>query len=171
MQGLVKQHILTFLQALTFSALLRQPYSVPKADKLAYVEEVIKLLAMQDYADAVVGVPGEGLNVEQRKRLTIGVELVAKPPLLLFVDEPTSGLDSQSSWAVLDLLENLSKAGQSILCTIHQPSAMLFQRFDRLLLLAEGGKPVYFGMFFLFQICILEILKQDQHCLQWDAQC
>ena len=171
MQGLVKQHILTFLQAPTFSALLRQPYSVPKADKLAYVEEVIKLLAMRGYADAVVGVPGEGLNVEQRKRLTIGVELVAKPPLLLFVDEPTSGLDSQSSWAVLDLLENLSKAGQSILCTIHQPSAMLFQRFDRLLLLAEGGKPVYFGMFFLFQVCILEILKQDQHCLQWDAQC
>ena len=77
---------------------------------------------MQDYADAVVGVPGEGLNVEQRKRLTIGVELVAKPPLLLFVDEPTSGLDSQSSWAVLDLLENLSKAGQSILCTINSPT-------------------------------------------------
>jgi ATP-binding cassette subfamily G (WHITE) protein 2 (PDR) len=133
------------LQALTFSALLRQPYNTPKAEKLAYVEEVINLLNMQEYADAVVGVLGEGLNVEQRKRLTIGVELVAKPPLLLFIDEPTSGLDSQTSWAVLDLLEKLSKAGQSILCTIHQPSAMLFQRFDRLLLLAEGGKTVYFG--------------------------
>lgn len=103
------------------------------------------MLEMQDYADAVVGVPGEGINVEQRKRLTIGVELVAKPPLLLFVDEPTSGLDSQSSWAILDLLDKLSKAGQSILCTIHQPSSVLFQRFDRLLLLAEGGKSVYFG--------------------------
>jgi ABC-type multidrug transport system ATPase subunit len=114
-------------------------------EKLAYVDEVIRMLDMQEYADAVVGVPGEGLNVEQRKRLTIGVELAAKPPLLLFVDEPTSGLDSQTSWAVLDLLEKLSKAGQSILCTIHQPSAMLFQRFDRLLLLAEGGKTVYFG--------------------------
>jgi ATP-binding cassette subfamily G (WHITE) protein 2 (PDR) len=133
------------IQALTFSALLRQPYSTPKAEKIAYVEEVINLLNMQEYADAVVGVLGEGLNVEQRKRLTIGVELVAKPPLLLFIDEPTSGLDSQTSWAVLDLLEKLSKAGQSILCTIHQPSAMLFQRFDRLLLLAEGGKTVYFG--------------------------
>jgi ATP-binding cassette, subfamily G (WHITE), member 2, PDR len=133
------------LQALTFSALLRQPGRILKAEKLAYVDKVIKLLDMQEFADAVVGVLGEGLNVEQRKRLTIGVELVAKPPLLLFVDEPTSGLDSQTSWAVLDLLEKLSKAGQSILCTIHQPSAMLFQRFDRLLLLAEGGKPVYFG--------------------------
>ena len=133
------------LQALNFSALLRQPASVPKEEKLAYVEEVIKLLDMLEYADAVVGILGEGLNVEQRKRLTLGVELAAKPPLLLFVDEPTSGLDSQTSWAILDLLEKLSKAGQSILCTIHQPSAMLFQRFDRLLLLAEGGRTVYFG--------------------------
>ncbi|KAF2186093.1 ATP-binding cassette transporter [Zopfia rhizophila CBS 207.26] len=135
----------TVREALSFSAVLRQPDSIPKAKKLAYVDEVIKLLDMQEYADAVVGVLGEGLNVEQRKRLTIGVELVAKPPLLLFVDEPTSGLDSQTSWAILGLLEKLSKAGQSILCTIHQPSAMLFQRFDRLLLLAEGGKTVYFG--------------------------
>lgn len=134
-------------QALKFSALLRQPASTSKEEKLAYVEEVIQLLDMQDYADAVVGVLGEGLNVEQRKRLTIGVELAAKPPLLLFVDEPTSGLDSQTSWAILDLLEKLSKAGQSILCTIHQPSAMLFQRFDRLLLLQEGGQTVYFGKY------------------------
>ncbi|KAJ4150562.1 hypothetical protein LMH87_011307 [Akanthomyces muscarius] len=135
----------TVREALSFSALLRQPGHVPRAEKLAYVDEVIKLLDMQDYADAVVGVPGEGLNVEQRKRLTIGVELAAKPPLLLFVDEPTSGLDSQTSWAILNLLEKLTKAGQAVLCTIHQPSAMLFQRFDRLLFLAKGGKTVYFG--------------------------
>ncbi|CEI63250.1 ABC transporter CDR4 [Fusarium venenatum] len=135
----------TVREALTFSALLRQPASNPREEKIAYVDEVIKLLDMQEYADAVVGVLGEGLNVEQRKRLTIGVELAAKPPLLLFVDEPTSGLDSQTSWAILDLLEKLSKAGQSILCTIHQPSAMLFQRFDRLLFLAKGGRTIYFG--------------------------
>ncbi|KAL2198143.1 ABC-2 type transporter-domain-containing protein [Corynascus similis CBS 632.67] len=135
----------TVREALNFSALLRQPAHVPRAEKLAYVDEVIKLLEMEEYADAVIGVPGEGLNVEQRKRLTIGVELAAKPPLLLFVDEPTSGLDSQTSWAILDLLEKLTKSGQAILCTIHQPSAMLFQRFDRLLFLAKGGKTVYFG--------------------------
>lgn len=135
----------TVREALNFSAILRQPSHVPRDEKLAYVDEVIKLLDMQEYADAVVGVPGEGLNVEQRKRLTIGVELAAKPPLLLFVDEPTSGLDSQTSWAILDLLEKLTKAGQAVLCTIHQPSAMLFQRFDRLLFLAKGGKTVYFG--------------------------
>lgn len=135
----------TVREALKFSALLRQPRHIPKKERLAYVEEVIKLLDMEDYADAVVGVPGEGLNVEQRKRLTIGVELAAKPPLLLFVDEPTSGLDSQTSWAILNLLEKLTNNGQAILCTIHQPSAMLFQRFDRLLFLAAGGKTVYFG--------------------------
>lgn len=100
---------------------------------------------MHEYADAIIGIPGQGLNVEQRKRLTIGVELAAKPPFLLFVDEPTSGLDSQTSWAILSLLQKLSKSGQAILCTIHQPSAELFQRFDRLLLMAAGGKTVYFG--------------------------
>lgn len=135
----------TVREALNFSALLRQPAHVLRKDKLAYVDEVIKLLDMDEYADAVVGVPGEGLNVEQRKRLTIGVELAAKPELLLFLDEPTSGLDSQTSWAICDLMEKLKNSGQAILCTIHQPSAMLFQRFDRLLFLAKGGKTVYFG--------------------------
>ncbi|KAM0471726.1 hypothetical protein ACHAP7_008991 [Fusarium lateritium] len=135
----------TVREALNFSAIMRQPKHVPVKEKIAYVDEVIKMLDMQDYSEAVVGVLGEGLNVEQRKRLTIGVELAARPPVLLFVDEPTSGLDSQTSWAILDLLEKLARSGQAILCTIHQPSAMLFQRFDRLLFLASGGKTVYFG--------------------------
>ena len=93
---------------------------------------------MRGYADAVVGRLGNGLNVEQRKKLSIGVELVAKPSLLLFLDEPTSGLDSQSAWAIVKLLRDLANAGQSILCTIHQPSATLFEEFDRLLLLKKG---------------------------------
>ncbi len=97
------------------------------------------------YAEAVVGAAGVGLNVEQRKKLSIGVELVAKPSLLLFLDEPTSGLDSQSAWAIVQFLKQLAAAGQSILCTIHQPSATLFEQFDRLLLLKKGGKTVYFG--------------------------
>ena len=79
----------TVRESLTFSALLRRPETTPKAEKIAYVEEVIRLLEMEEYAEAIVGVPGEGLNVEQRKRLTIGVELTAKPDLLLFFDEPT----------------------------------------------------------------------------------
>lgn len=130
----------TVREALEFSAILRQPASIPRAERIAYVAEVIKILDMELYADAVVGVLGEGLNVEQRKRLTIGVELAAKPQLLFFLDEPTSGLDSQTSWSILNLLEKLTHNGQAILCTIHQPSAMLFSRFDRLLLLGMGGR-------------------------------
>ncbi|KAK7206452.1 ABC-2 type transporter-domain-containing protein [Myxozyma melibiosi] len=135
----------TVREALTFSALLRQPASTPRAEKIAYVDDVIKILEMEAYADAVVGVPGEGLNVEQRKRLTIGVELAAKPQLLLFLDEPTSGLDSQTAWSICSLMRKLANNGQAILCTIHQPSAILFQEFDRLLFLTRGGKTVYFG--------------------------
>lgn len=135
----------TVREALTFSALLRQPENVSREEKIAYVDEVIQLLEMEAYAEAVVGVPGEGLNVEQRKRLTIGVELVAKPDLLLFLDEPTSGLDSQTSWSICALMKKLANSGQAILCTIHQPSAILFQEFDQLLFLAKGGKTVYFG--------------------------
>jgi ATP-binding cassette, subfamily G (WHITE), member 2, PDR len=135
----------TVREALNFSAILRQPARYSDEEKIAYVDTVIKLLNMEEYSDAIIGVPGEGLNVEQRKRLTIGVELAARPQLLLFLDEPTSGLDSQTSWSICDLMEKLTKNGQAILCTIHQPSAMLFQRFDRLLLLARGGRTVYFG--------------------------
>ncbi|KZL77189.1 multidrug resistance protein CDR1 (ABC-2 type transporter) [Colletotrichum tofieldiae] len=135
----------TVREALNFSALLRQPAHYTRKEKLDYVDTVIHLLEMEDYSDAIIGVPGEGFNVEQRKRLTIGVELAARPQLLLFLDEPTSGLDSQTSWSICDLMEKLTRSGQAILCTIHQPSAMLFQRFDRLLLLARGGRTVYFG--------------------------
>ncbi len=67
----------TVRESLRFSALLRQPRTVRKAEKYEFVEEVIKMLNMGDFADAIVGVPGEGLNVEQRKLLTIGVELAA----------------------------------------------------------------------------------------------
>ncbi|KAJ5336355.1 uncharacterized protein N7506_004377 [Penicillium brevicompactum] len=135
----------TVRESLRFSAMLRQPASVPTQEKYDYVEDVIKMLKMEEFAEAIVGVPGEGLNVEQRKLLTIGVELAAKPKLLLFLDEPTSGLDSQSSWAICSFLRKLAEHGQAVLCTIHQPSAMLFQQFDQLLFLARGGKTVYFG--------------------------
>lgn len=103
------------------------------------------MLDMVEFSEAVVGLPGEGLNVEQRKLLTIGVELAAKPELLIFLDEPTSGLDSQSSWAIVRFLRKLADSGQAILSTIHQPSSVLFLEFDQLLFLAKGGKTVYFG--------------------------
>lgn len=76
----------TVREALRFSANLRQPYEVPQEEKYAYVEEVISLLEMESIADAIIGNPESGLAVEQRKRVTIGVELAAKPELLLFLD-------------------------------------------------------------------------------------
>ncbi|CZR68838.1 probable ABC1 transport protein [Phialocephala subalpina] len=135
----------TVREALRFSAVLRQPKSVPMNERFAFVEDIIRLLDMEDFGDAVIGRPDEGLNAEQRKRVSIGVELAAKPTLLVFLDEPTSGLDSQSSQAIISLLRGLAKNGLAILCTIHQPSSMLFQEFDRVLLLARGGRTVYFG--------------------------
>lgn len=136
---------MTVRESLQFAARLRRPKTVSDAEKMGYVEKIIDVLDMNLYADAIVGSLGSGLNVEQRKKLSIGVELVAKPSLLLFLDEPTSGLDSQSAWSIVQLLRRLATAGQSILCTIHQPSATLFESFDRLLLLKKGGQTVYFG--------------------------
>ncbi|KAG0680919.1 hypothetical protein C6P42_004577 [Pichia californica] len=135
----------TVREALRFSAYLRQSRDISKEEKDSYVENIIDILEMRPYSDAIVGVAGEGLNVEQRKRLTIGVELAAKPKLLLFLDEPTSGLDSQTAWSICQLMRKLADHGQAILCTIHQPSAILLKEFDRLLFLAKGGRTVYFG--------------------------
>ncbi|KAF2742194.1 ABC transporter CDR4 [Sporormia fimetaria CBS 119925] len=136
---------MTVREALRFSADLRQPFETPQTEKYAYVEEVLSLLEMEDMADAIIGDPETGLAVEQRKRVTIGIELAAKPDLLLFLDEPTSGLDSQSAFNIVRFLRKLAGAGQAILCTIHQPNSALFENFDRLLLLQRGGQCVYFG--------------------------
>jgi ABC-type multidrug transport system ATPase subunit/ABC-type multidrug transport system permease subunit len=135
----------TVREAFRFSAELRQPYHVPMEERYAYVEEIISLLEMEPIADAIIGTPEFGLTVEQRKRVTIGVELAAKPELMLFLDEPTSGLDSQSAFNIVRFLKKLAASGQAILCTIHQPNAALFENFDRLLLLQRGGRTVYFG--------------------------
>ena len=95
------------------ASIFRRPPStashISHKEKLEYVDEVIKILEMESYSDAVVGIPGEGLNVEQRKRLTIGVELAARPELLLFLDEPTSGLDSQTAWSICSLMRKASQ--------------------------------------------------------------
>ncbi|KAF9885458.1 hypothetical protein FE257_012894 [Aspergillus nanangensis] len=141
----VHEPFATVREALEFSALLRQPEHVPQEEKLAYVDTIIDLLELHDLADTLIGSVGEGLSVEQRKRVTIGVELVSKPSILIFLDEPTSGLDGQSAYNTVRFLRRLADAGQAILVTIHQPSAQLFAQFDTLLLLARGGKMVYFG--------------------------
>lgn len=135
----------TVREALQFSAALRRPRNVSADEKNLFVEDVIQMLGMEEFAEAVIGHPGAGLNGEQRKLLSIGVELAAKPQLLIFLDEPTSGLDAHSSWAICAFMRKLADHGQSVLATIHQPSANLFEKFDRLLLLGKGGRTLYFG--------------------------
>ncbi|CAL5875268.1 uncharacterized protein PFLUO_LOCUS9572 [Penicillium psychrofluorescens] len=141
----VHEPFATVREALEFSALLRQPRDVPREEKLKYVDTIINLLELHDIADTLIGRVGAGLSVEQRKRVTIGVELVSKPSILIFLDEPTSGLDGQSAFNTVRFLRKLADVGQAVLVTIHQPSAQLFAEFDTLLLLARGGKTVYFG--------------------------
>jgi len=131
----------TVREALEFSAILRQDGHIPKREKLGYVDQIIELLELGNIQDAIIS----SLGVERRKRLTIGVELAAKPELLLFLDEPTSGLDSQSAFSIVRFLKKLSHAGQAIVCTIHQPSSILIQQFDMVLALNPGGNPFYFG--------------------------
>ncbi|KUL81851.1 hypothetical protein ZTR_09746 [Talaromyces verruculosus] len=135
----------TVREALQFSAALRRPRSVSIDEKNSFVEDVILMLGMEEFAEAVIGHPGAGLSGEQRKLLSIGVELAAKPQLLIFLDEPTSGLDAHSSWAICAFMRKLADHGQAVLATIHQPSANLFEQFDRLLLLGKGGRTLYFG--------------------------
>jgi ABC-type multidrug transport system permease subunit/ABC-type Mn2+/Zn2+ transport system ATPase subunit len=141
----IHEPLSTVREALEFSALLRQPRTIPREKKLAYVDTIIDLLEMYDIENCLIGTPGAGLSVEQRKRLTIGVELVSKPSILIFLDEPTSGLDGQAAFNIVRFLRKLANVGQAVLVTIHQPSAQLFQQFDTLLLLQKGGKTVYFG--------------------------
>ncbi|KAI9168002.1 ABC multidrug [Paramyrothecium foliicola] len=143
-QNDVHEPTATVSESLLFSARLRQDFNVPDEDKAAYVHQIMELLELTPLKHAIVGRPGEGLSIEQRKRLTLATELVAKPSLL-FLDEPTSGLDGQSAFEICRFMRKLAMSGQTIICTIHQPSAALFEAFDVLLLLAKGGRTTYFG--------------------------
>jgi ATP-binding cassette subfamily G (WHITE) protein 2 (SNQ2) len=135
----------TVLEAVRFSALLRQPATTTTTEKYAHCDEVLDMLELRDVSNAVIGVPGKGLNSETRKLVTIAVELAAKPDTLLFLDEPTSGLDSAAAFNVVRALKKLADSGLAILCTIHQPSSNLLGLFDDLYLLAPGGRCVYNG--------------------------
>ncbi|KAJ5908495.1 hypothetical protein N7495_001177 [Penicillium taxi] len=134
----------TVREALEFSALLRQPDIYSRAERLAYVETVLELLDLKHIAHALIGDENSGLGVEIKKRVTIGVELAARPRVL-FADEPTSGLDSEGAANIVRYLRKLSHAGQAVLVTIHQPSALVFSEFDKLLALSPEGEQLYFG--------------------------
>jgi len=125
----------TIKEAFEFSALLRQPATVSKDEKIAYAKNVLEMLELTELQDAIIW----SLPLEQKKRTTIGVELCAKPTSLLFLDEPTSGLDGQGAVNILNLLRRLSAAGQSILCTIHQATQEQFTLVRYILLHGLSG--------------------------------
>lgn len=108
----VHEPFATVREALEFSALLRQSRNTPRADKLAYVDTIIDLLELRDIEHTLIGRIGAGLTVEQRKRVTIGTELVSKPSILIFLDEPTSGLDGQAAYSTVRFLRKLADVGQ-----------------------------------------------------------
>ncbi|PWA48214.1 pleiotropic drug resistance protein PDR/CDR [Artemisia annua] len=110
-----------------------------------FVDEVMGLVELNPLKDALFGLPGvNGLSTEQRKRLTIAVELVANPSII-FMDEPTSGLDARAAAVVMRTVRNTVDTGRTVVCTIHQPSIDIFEAFDELFLMKRGGQELYVG--------------------------
>nr|VDD07515.1 unnamed protein product [Brassica rapa] len=135
----------TVRESLIFSAFLRLDKEVSKDEKMMFVDQVMELVELVDLRDAIVGLPGvTGLSTEQRKRLTIAVELVANPSII-FMDEPTSGLDARAAAIVMRAVRNTVDTGRTVVCTIHQPSIDIFEAFDELLLMKRGGQVIYSG--------------------------
>ncbi|KAK7391459.1 hypothetical protein VNO78_19875 [Psophocarpus tetragonolobus] len=136
---------ITVYESILFSAWLRLGGEVKKEIRKMFVEEVMNLVELHPVRNFLVGLPGiNGLSTEQRKRLTIAVELVANPSII-FMDEPTSGLDARAAAIVMRTVRNTADTGRTIVCTIHQPSIDLFEAFDELLLMKRGGQIIYNG--------------------------
>ncbi|PIN15399.1 Transporter, ABC superfamily (Breast cancer resistance protein) [Handroanthus impetiginosus] len=136
---------ITVEESIIFSAWLRLSTQVDPKTKYEFVKEVLETIELDGIKDTLVGLPGvSGLSIEQRKRLTIAVELVANPSII-FMDEPTTGLDSRAAAIVMRTVKNVANTGRTIVCTIHQPSIDIFEAFDELLLLQAGGRMIYCG--------------------------
>ncbi|XP_043723660.1 ABC transporter G family member 31-like isoform X2 [Telopea speciosissima] len=135
----------TVEESLLFSSSLRLPKEISQESKREFVEQVMALVELDTLRHALVGLPGNtGLSTEQRKRLTIAVELVANPSII-FMDEPTSGLDARAAAIVMRTVRNTVDTGRTVVCTIHQPSIDIFEAFDELLLMKRGGQVIYGG--------------------------
>ncbi|KAF8696867.1 hypothetical protein HU200_036506 [Digitaria exilis] len=135
----------TVYESLLFSAWLRLPSDVNLETRKNFIEEIMDLVELTSLRGALVGLPGvSGLSTEQRKRLTIAVELVANPSII-FMDEPTSGLDARAAAIVMRTVRNTVNTGRTVVCTIHQPSIDIFEAFDELFLMKRGGEEIYVG--------------------------
>ncbi|GER45131.1 pleiotropic drug resistance protein [Striga asiatica] len=135
----------TVYESLVYSAWLRLPQDVDAGTRKIFIEEIMELVELNSLRGALVGLPGvNGLSTEQRKRLTIAVELVANPSII-FMDEPTSGLDARAAAIVMRTVRNTVDTGRTVVCTIHQPSIDIFEAFDELFLMKRGGQEIYVG--------------------------
>ncbi|XP_056637989.1 ATP-binding cassette sub-family G member 4-like isoform X1 [Diorhabda sublineata] len=133
MQEDLIQPRLSVREAMTVAANLKLSSEISHNEKLAVIDEVIQLLGLQKCYDT----RSEYLSGGQRKRLSVALELVNNPPVI-FLDEPTTGLDDVAIKKCIALLKNITKLGRSVICTIHQPSASLFQIFDQVYVMANG---------------------------------
>ncbi|VFQ92298.1 unnamed protein product [Cuscuta campestris] len=144
-QNDIHSPFVTVHESLVYSAWLRLPEGVDGNAREMFVEEVMELVELNPLRSALVGLPGvNGLSTEQRKRLTIAVELVANPSII-FMDEPTSGLDARAAAIVMRTVRNTVDTGRTVVCTIHQPSIDIFEAFDELFLMKRGGQEIYVG--------------------------
>lgn len=152
----------TVAEAFYFSGRLRLPGNTTDEQVHQRVDEVLELVDMTSLQFSLVGKPGAdgGLSQEQRKRLTIGVELVANPAVV-FMDEPTSGLDARSAAIVMSTVRAVASSGRAVLVTIHQPSIEIFETFDWLLLLQRGGYTTYFGSLGKESVDLIDYLQSQ----------
>ncbi|XP_020101536.1 ABC transporter G family member 41-like [Ananas comosus] len=136
---------ITVEESVAYSAWLRLPPEIDSKTRHEFVNEVLETIELDGIRDALVGLPGiNGLSTEQRKRLTIAVELVSNPSVI-FMDEPTSGLDARAAAIVMRAVKNVAETGRTVVCTIHQPSIDIFEAFDELILMKRGGELIYAG--------------------------
>ncbi|GFP78591.1 ABC transporter g family member 9 [Phtheirospermum japonicum] len=135
---------LTVTETLVYTALLRLPRTLTKDEKTQHAEAVIAQLGLSRCRNSIIGGAFlRGVSGGERKRVSIGQEMLINPSLL-FLDEPTSGLDSTTAQKIVSTLWELANGGRTIVMTIHQPSSRLFYMFHKVLLLSEGN-PLYFG--------------------------
>lgn len=135
---------LTVRENLAFNAKLSLGNHTEEEQR-ARVDEVLNQLGLWEIQHHKVGsVLEKVISGGQRKRLNIGLELLRRPTVL-FLDEPTSGLSSRDSEQIMDILKELTYAGQLVFAVLHQPSSDLFKMLDRLFMLDAGGHPIYWG--------------------------